>query len=192
MTHSFFIPKSKGKFEMLKVFTFVIPVFVIILLAFRPVERTEEMENEGLYIYDMDGDGTAPLVFYVWKDGEWDENVLMDSVYDGHSINIVDYNDDGYLDVFLAEMELGNNPDTPKAWVFLGNGMGDFEKVELLSGFGWHESMMVDLDGDGDLDILGKPYTWEAPRLDIWLNKGTTSRNDAFNKDNWKRSVKIK
>jgi hypothetical protein len=34
-----------------------------------------------------------------------------------------------------------------------------------------HEGRIVDLDGDGDLDILGKPYTWQAPRLDIWINK---------------------
>jgi hypothetical protein len=133
------------------------------------------------------GDGAAPLMFYEWKDGGWDEKVLMDTVYDGHSINIVDYNDDGHLDVFLAEMELGNNPETPKAWVFLGNGKGEFEKVELLSGFGWHESMMVDLDGDGDLDILGKPYTWEAPRLDIWLNNGSTKGDQASSRDNWER-----
>ena len=31
----------------------------------------------------------------------------------------------------------------------------------------------ADLDGDGDLDILSKPYNWDAPRLDVWLNNGT-------------------
>jgi len=29
-----------------------------------------------------------------------------------------------------------------------------------------------DLDGDGDLDVLGKPYNWDAPRLDAWINEG--------------------
>ncbi len=32
---------------------------------------------------------------------------------------------------------------------------------------------IADLDGDGDLDILGKPYDGDAPRLDIWLQNGT-------------------
>jgi len=32
---------------------------------------------------------------------------------------------------------------------------------------------VADLDGDGDLDILNKPYTWETPRVDVWLNHGT-------------------
>ena len=31
----------------------------------------------------------------------------------------------------------------------------------------------MDLDGDGDLDLLNKPYTWDAPRVDVWLNGGT-------------------
>ena len=29
----------------------------------------------------------------------------------------------------------------------------------------------ISLDGDGDYDILGKPFKWKAPRLDIWLNE---------------------
>ena len=35
---------------------------------------------------------------------------------------------------------------------------------------------MADLDGDGDLDIVVKPYSDGTPRLDIWLNRGTGPR----------------
>jgi hypothetical protein len=56
------------------------------------------------------------------------------------------------------------------AWLFLGDGNGNFTKTEIATGFGNHESKVADLDGDGDLDILGKPYNWDTPRLDIWLN----------------------
>lgn len=38
---------------------------------------------------------------------------------------------------------------------------------------GWHEARLADLDGDGDLDLLNKPYHWEASRVDVWLNSGT-------------------
>jgi len=30
----------------------------------------------------------------------------------------------------------------------------------------------ADLDGDGRLDILAKPYTWDTPRINLWLNQG--------------------
>jgi hypothetical protein len=33
-----------------------------------------------------------------------------------------------------------------------------------------------DIDGDGDLDLLNKPYTWGTPRIDVWLNGGTSTR----------------
>jgi hypothetical protein len=43
---------------------------------------------------------------------------------------------------------------------------------------GWDRYVMekVDLDGDGDLDLLNKPYHWEAPRVDVWLNNGTDKK----------------
>lgn len=30
-----------------------------------------------------------------------------------------------------------------------------------------------DLDGDGDPDLLNKPYAWETPRVDVWVNNGS-------------------
>ena len=50
------------------------------------------------------------------------------------------------------------------------------EVGELCRGIDFHEGRLADLDGDGDLDILNKPYTWEAPRVDVWLNNGTQAK----------------
>jgi sugar phosphate isomerase/epimerase len=36
-----------------------------------------------------------------------------------------------------------------------------------------HTLEVGDIDGDEDLDVLNKPCTWQAPRVDIWLNSGT-------------------
>jgi hypothetical protein len=62
-------------------------------------------------------------------------------------------------------------PDNPGArmWIFLGDGRGNFRKIEY-AGVGNHESKVADLDGKGSLDILIKPYNWDAPRVDVWLN----------------------
>ncbi len=134
------------------------------------------------------GDGVAPLMFYTWNGNSWDAKTLTDSIYDGHSISLVDFNDDGNLDIFNAEMGLGNS-EHPKARVFLGDGTGNFTIEEVLTDYGLHESVMTDLDGDGDLDILGKPYTWKAPRLDIWLNNGTVEKNPNLSSENWERHL---
>lgn len=34
-----------------------------------------------------------------------------------------------------------------------------------------HSITVADFNKDGDLDILGKQYAWNAPRLDIWPNE---------------------
>ena len=96
-----------------------------------------------------------------------------------HSLQLGDINRDGHLDIFAAELakwhEQQTEPDNPGAtgWMFYGDGQGNFRKTELVKGQGWHEARLRDFDGDGDLDVLNKPYTWETPRVDVWLQNGT-------------------
>lgn len=116
------------------------------------------------------GDGLGPLMLYEWQNETWVGKELIAAVQDGHTIDLIDFDGDGNLDIFNAEMRLGQNPDA-KARILFGDGQGNFTVQEILTGFGSHEGRIADLDGDGDYDILGKPYTWEAPRLDIWLNE---------------------
>jgi len=115
------------------------------------------------------GDGRAPLNLYQWKNEAWQVKTLIDEVQDGHSLDVLDVDGDGNLDIFLAEMRLGQNPEA-KTRIMFGDGTGNFTEHIVSTGFGLHESRIADLDGDGDVDILGKPYAWEAPRLDVWLN----------------------
>ena len=105
-------------------------------------------------------------------------DLLEREVVHGHSLQPGDFNRDGHLDLFVAEMaQWGRGPqrDHPPAtaWILYGDGRGNFRRTELIAGHGWHEARAADLDGDGDLDLLNKPYTWDTPRLDIWLNGGT-------------------
>lgn len=88
----------------------------------------------------------------------------------GHSLSVVDFNNDGNLDIFCAEMRLdGGNPEA-KIYLLFGDGDGNFKTTIVDRGFDLHESRIADLDGNGTLDILGKPYNWDTPRLDVWLN----------------------
>ena len=117
------------------------------------------------------GDGWAPLMMYEWQKGTWVGTELIKEVDCGHSLALVDFNKDGHLDIWVAEMRLNDgNPDA-KNLLLLGDGKGKFETVVISEGIENHESKITDLDGDGDLDILDKPYNWQTPRLDIWLNE---------------------
>jgi hypothetical protein len=128
------------------------------------------------------GDGSGSLKFYVangdpTEAGSWQgREVLERPMVHGHTLDVADIDGDGHLDIFAAEMAKWSNkpgpPDHPNAtaWILYGDGNGRFRKTVLVSGHGWHEGKLGDFDGDGDIDILNKPYTWSAPRLDLWLN----------------------
>lgn len=134
------------------------------------------------------GDGSGPLKIYEChgnpaQTDSWSSRTLLprDMVH-GHTLDIGDINGDGKLDIFAAEMaKWSNKPvdsDNPeaRAWILYGDGKGGFEVTVFKTGDGWHEGKLGDFDNDGDLDILNKPYTWQAPRLDLWLNNGTGLR----------------
>lgn len=117
------------------------------------------------------GDGHAPMYLYSYKEkGTWEKSMLIQQVKDGHTIDVLDFNGDGHLDIFSGEMGLnGGNPEA-KIRILLGDGQGHFIHHVVATGIGTHESKITDLDGDGDYDILSKPYNWKAPRLDIFMN----------------------
>lgn len=129
------------------------------------------------------GDGTGPLRWYECSGNpevgrDWIGHDLLErDMIHGHSLQIADINGDGHLDIFAAEMakwtEQATQPDNPgaTAWIFYGDGQGHFRRTVFAKGIDFHEAKIGDLNGDGKLDVLDKPYTWEAPRIDVWLQK---------------------
>lgn len=135
------------------------------------------------------GDGIAPMYMYEFngksREKFWKSKKIVDMVDNGHSLALVDFDGDGNLDIWNAEMGLGTNTDCINH-ILLGDGKGNFPREVIVSkGIDVHESEIADLDGDGDLDVLGKPYNGGVPRLDIWLQNGTgeivAKRAGAFN-----------
>jgi hypothetical protein len=125
-------------------------------------------------IVQVPGDAAGKARWYQWNGTNWVGQDLLDVNY-GHSLEIADINQDGHLDIFIGEMrrivatsDLNANART---LILYGDGQGNFQQSIVATGIGQHESKVGDLDGDGDLDILGKPYIWDTPRVDVWLNQ---------------------
>jgi len=133
------------------------------------------------------GDCIGPMDWYELVNGNWVAHRLLDAdANHGHSLAIADINQDGFLDIFNAEMRLnGANPNAINR-ILYGDGNGDFITSIVSTGIGNHESKLDDLDNDGDLDILGKPFNWDTPRLDIWLND---SNQECSPLGGWQRHV---
>ncbi len=170
---SWFRARSNGSFERIK----VAQVGGLIFSGkFNPSPYPQ--------IVTSPGDGGGPVQIHECRGDPADPNAwvgrnLLDrDVVHGHSLQLGDIDGDGNMDIFVAEMakwhEQQAEPDNPNAtaWILYGDGKGNFRRTILVKGNGWHEARLADLDGDGDLDILNKPYTWETPRIDIWLNEG--------------------
>ena len=128
------------------------------------------------------GDNAGPLGWYEYDRTTkiWTGHDLLGyDLNNAHSLQLADINADGNLDIFVAEMSLKGNTGAT-AFILYGDGNGGILSNETLStGIDNHESKVADLDGDGNLDILSKPYNGDTPRVDVWLQKA------AIPLDNW-------
>lgn len=144
------------------------------------------------------GDNSGKLAMYRYQNNSWTETVLEAVVENGHSLEIADIDGNGTLDIFNAEMRLNNANADSKINLYLNNGSGTFNKESVgPGGIGNHESKLADLNADGLLDIVGKPYNWSTPRVDVWLqkNNGTnptptpTNPSEKIALNSWQRHV---
>lgn len=122
------------------------------------------------------GDGVGPMLLYTFDEpsGKWQHQTIVEKVDNGHSLQIADLDGDGNLDIWFAEMRLNGGNEHSQHQILYGDGTGDFSRRETISvGEDLHESKVADLDGDGDLDIVGKGYDLTGGNLNIWLQNGT-------------------
>jgi hypothetical protein len=114
-----------------------------------------------------DMDGVAK--WYAWDGHAWKKHELGFVVH-GHTCEIGDLDADGHDDILIGEMGSPGAGNQAKTYVWFGDGRGSLRKTVVSEGQGIHEGLLVDLDGDRDLDILMKPYHHKSPRIDILLN----------------------
>ena len=89
-----------------------------------------------------------------------------------HRIHLLDFDQDGELDIAFAEM---HQSQTDRVGVYHNQGSGSGWDLEVIATAGSHNIAVDDVDGDGDLDILGANWqTSGSPdggRLNLWRNR---------------------
>ncbi len=106
-----------------------------------------EQAQEGVFLYENQGNGA-----FLER-----EKIRFPPVYGTSSMQVVDYNQDGYDDLVLTS---GDNWDyTPilKAYhgirIYLNDGQNNFREALFYPFYGATQAIAADFDGDGDLDM---------------------------------------
>jgi hypothetical protein len=133
-----------------------------------------DLDDDGdLEVVLSEGDspeyGTHPGRLAWFDPPDWEPTVLRDDLFCPHSLQIADFSGNGYPDIYVGEMGLGENR-TPQQLLFLNHGDAEFEQRAVATGVETHEAKAVDLTGDGRPDIVGKSYTPDH-HVDVWYNE---------------------
>ena len=100
--------------------------------------------------------------------GNWTEHIIANEIETvTHSLGVGDMDNDGDIDVVTAEMHQGADPDEVRLYINKGKGLS-WEK-QVVATTGSHNMRLVDVDGDGDLDIFGANWSGTS-KVELWKN----------------------
>jgi len=147
--------------------------------------KNEIILSEGdAYIYGHDEGCKVAWFKPVGDDykGAWTEHIIETGLLDAHSIAVADLCGNGRPDLFIGEIGAvkrnGNSEDyhirQPRLFIYENDGTGNFPtRYTIDEGTGIHEAVLVDLTGDGTLDIIGKPlHGPEQWKIHAWYREG--------------------
>jgi hypothetical protein len=99
----------------------------------------------------------------------WKEHVVVPKIECViHSLGLGDFDRDGRMDLAYAKMHQGSPPNEVCVMLNAKEGQ-DWRKI-VLGTAGSHDIVVADMDGDGDLDIVGANHA-EVHPLELWENQ---------------------
>jgi hypothetical protein len=103
------------------------------------------------------------------KSPDWTEHVVVPSIECViHSLGVGDFDGDGDMDLAIAEMHQGDDPD--EVSILLNQGAGAAWRKQVLSTQGSHDIVVADIDNDADPDIIGANHAGRYHPLELWRN----------------------
>ena len=157
-----------------------------------------DASDEGFAVADVDGDGDRDLVagyrapggdaevptYVSWYENEgalatpWPRHAVGRTVFATDRVEAADFDGDGRIDVAVSEERYpGLEPDA-SLWVYLQRDTG-FARRRVVEQFSMNNLHAVDIDFDGDTDLLTAEHKGERLALQAWLNDGTAGFSES-------------
>lgn len=152
----------------------------------------ENTSDEGIGTGDIDGDGDIdiaagrrpeggyePLII-VWYEnpgdgsGKWDGIVVGTTNHPADRIEVADLNDDNRADIVVAEERYpGKEPDGNLFWYEQPEEIGgDWTRHWIVTQYSMNNLEIVDMDNDGDTDLLTSEHKGPDLEMQLWENDG--------------------
>jgi hypothetical protein len=144
-----------------------------------PIDRVEIADVNGdnktdIIVTEERYPGLEPDANFWWFGqkslSEWERNQIVEQ-YSINNLDITDFDNDGDIDLLTAE----HKGETLELQLWKNDGKGNFSKNVLDTGKENHlGTQLVDLDNDGDLDIIGAG--WDQHKyMHVWRNDAIKS-----------------